>query len=57
MHPGKEVVRQNRQEACMGEQGAPGQTQTQKGSLQKVKARIGSLTGIQRNCMSRHGLG
>jgi len=52
MHPSKEEVRQKCQEACMGEQGAPGQTQTQKGSLQRVEARTGSLGGIQMNCLS-----
>ena len=33
----------------MDEQGAPRQTQTQKGSLQRLEARTGSLRGIQRN--------
>ena len=32
----------------MDEPGAPGQTQTHKGSLQRVEARTGSLGGIQR---------
>ncbi|GAB0180457.1 mitochondrial enolase superfamily member 1 [Grus japonensis] len=36
----------------MDEQGAPGQSQTRKESLQKVEARAGSLGGIQRNCPS-----
>jgi len=57
MHSNKEEVRQNCQEACMDEQGAPGQTQAQKGNLQKVKARIGNLGGIQRNCLSGQGSG
>ena len=39
----------------MDEQGVPGQTQTQKGSLQMVEARTGSLGGIQRNCPSSQG--
>lgn len=30
MHPSKEEVKQKCQEACMGEQGPPGQIQTQK---------------------------
>jgi len=30
MHPNKEEVRQKRQEACVDEQGAHGQTQAQK---------------------------
>jgi len=34
MHPNKAEVRQKHQEACMDEQGAPGRSQTQKGSLQ-----------------------
>ncbi|GAB0183298.1 hypothetical protein GRJ2_000795100 [Grus japonensis] len=37
--PTEEKVRQKHQEACMDEQEAPRQTQTQKGSLQKVEAR------------------
>jgi len=44
MHPNKE--------ACMHEQFAPGQTTTQKGSLQRLEAGTGSLGGIQRNCLS-----
>ncbi|GAB0209305.1 hypothetical protein GRJ2_003396200 [Grus japonensis] len=44
-------------EAPMDEQGAPGQSQTQKGSLQRVEARAGSLGGIQRNCPSSQGSG
>ncbi|GAB0187151.1 hypothetical protein GRJ2_001180400 [Grus japonensis] len=55
MYPNKEEVRQKHQEACMDEQGAPGQTQTQKGSLQRVEARAGSLGGIQRNCLGNQG--
>jgi len=43
MHPNKQEVRQKKQEVCMDEQQAPGQSQTQKGSLQRVKARTGSL--------------
>ncbi|PKU47462.1 hypothetical protein llap_2202 [Limosa lapponica baueri] len=43
--PNKEKVSQKRQEACMNAQGTPGQTQTQKGSLQRVEARTGSLGG------------
>ena len=50
-------VRQKCQEACLDEQRAPGQTQAQKGSLQRVKARTGSLGGIQRNCPSSQGSG
>lgn len=34
-HPNKEVVRQKHGEACMDVQGAPGQTQGKKRSLQK----------------------
>ena len=52
MQPNKEEVGPKHQEACMDEQGAPGQTQTQKGSLQRVEARTGGLGGIQRNCPS-----
>jgi len=57
MYPSKEEVRQKFQEACMDEQGAPEQTQAQKGSLQRVEARTGSLGGIQRNCLSSQGSG
>ena len=57
MHPNKEEVRQKHQEACMDEQGAPGQAQTQTGSLQRVEARTGSLGGIERNCLSSQGSG
>ena len=39
----------------MDEQVAPGQAQTQRGSLQRVEARTGSLGGIQRNCASSQG--
>ena len=55
MHPNKEEVRQKCQVASMDEQGVPGQTQAQKGSLQRVEARTGSLGRIQRNCPSRQG--
>ncbi|GAB0190395.1 mitochondrial enolase superfamily member 1 [Grus japonensis] len=48
MLPNKEEVRQKHQEAPMDEQGAPGQTQTKKGSLQMVEARAGSLGEMQR---------
>ncbi|PKU39374.1 rna-directed dna polymerase from mobile element jockey-like [Limosa lapponica baueri] len=41
VYPKKEAVRQNCQKACMDEQGAPGQAQMQKGSLQMVEARTG----------------
>ena len=41
----------------MDEQGGPGQTQTQKGNIQRVEARMGILGGIQRNCLSSQGLG
>jgi len=57
MHPLKDEVKQKHQEACIDEQGAPEQTQTQKGSLQRVEARTGSLGGIQRYCLSSQGLG
>lgn len=48
----KEEVRQNHQEASLDEQGAPGQSQTQKESWQRVEARTGSLRGAQWNCLS-----
>jgi len=41
----------------MDEQGALGQTQTQKGSLKRVEARTGSLGGIQRNSLNSQGSG
>jgi len=57
MHPNKEEVGQKCQEVCREEQEAPEQTQAQKRSLQRVEARIGSLQGIQKNCLSRQGSG
>jgi len=57
LHPNKEEVRQKHQEACMDEQGAPGQPPTQKESLQRMDARTGSLGGTQRCCPSSLGLG
>jgi len=56
MHSNKEVG-QKCQEACMLKKGAPGQSQAQKGSLQRVEARTGSLGRIQRNCPSSQGSG
>ena len=38
IHPNEQGVMQKCQEACTGEQGAPGKTQAQKRSTQKVKA-------------------
>lgn len=38
-YPNKDEVRQICQEACVDEQGSPGQTQTLKESLQRVKTR------------------
>ncbi|GAB0208907.1 hypothetical protein GRJ2_003356400 [Grus japonensis] len=55
--PTKKKVRQNCQEACMDEQDAPEQSQMQKGSLQRLEARTGSLGGIQRNSPSSQGSG
>lgn len=43
MHPYKEEIREESQEVCMDEQGAPRQTQTQKGSLQRVETGKGSV--------------
>lgn len=43
MQPDKEEARQKCQEACVNEQGAPGQNQRQKESLQRVEARTGCL--------------
>lgn len=40
----------------MGEQGVPGQTPAEKGGLQRLEARTGSVRGIQRHCPSRQGL-
>ncbi|GAB0204290.1 hypothetical protein GRJ2_002894600 [Grus japonensis] len=57
MHPNKEEVKQIHQEAPVDEQGAPGQSQTKKGSLQRVEARAGSLGRIQRNWPSSQGAG
>jgi len=40
----------------MDEQAAPEQIQTQKGSVQRVEARTGSLGGIQRSCLLGWGI-
>jgi len=55
MHPDQEEVKQKHQEAYMDEQGAPGQTQAEKGGLQRIETRICSLRGIQRNHPSSQG--
>jgi len=41
----------------MNEEGAPGQSQAQKGSLQRVEARTDSLEGIEKNCPTSQGSG
>jgi len=41
----------------MDKQIAPGQSQAQKGSLQRVEAWTGSVGGIQRNRVSSQGPG
>ncbi|PKU44335.1 rna-directed dna polymerase from mobile element hypothetical protein [Limosa lapponica baueri] len=43
VHPNEVEVGQKHQEAYMDEQGAPGQTQTHKGGLQRMEARAGGL--------------
>lgn len=43
--------------ACVDEQESPGQTQTHKGSLQRVEARTGSQGETERNCLSHQGSG
>ena len=48
----KEKVRQKHWEICMDEQRAPGQTQAEKGGIQRVETRTGSLRGIHRHCPS-----
>lgn len=53
VHPKAKEVRQEQQKACVDEQRAPVQTQTQKESLRWVEAWRGNLGGIQRNCPSR----
>jgi len=55
MHPDQEEVRQKHQEAYMDEQDAPGQTQAEKGGLQRMETRTGSLGAIQRNCPCSQG--
>jgi len=57
MQRNKEEVGQKLHVACMDELGEPGQSQAQKESLQSMEARIGSLGGIQRNCLSSQGSG
>lgn len=46
MYPDKKEVRQKFQETCTDEQQAPGQTQTEKGSLQMVGTRTCSPAEI-----------
>lgn len=46
MQPNKEEIWQKHQEACMEEQGAPGQIQAETGGLQTVEARAGILGGM-----------
>jgi len=55
MHPEQDEVRQKCQEAYMDEKGASGQTQAEKGRLQRMEIRTGSLGGIQRNSPSSQG--
>jgi len=50
-----EEVRQKHQEAYMDEQGAPGQISAEKGGLQRMETRTGSLGRIQRNRLSNWG--
>jgi len=57
MHPNKKEVWQKCQEASLDEQGAPGQNEAQKVSLQRMEARTGSLGRVQRNLLSSHGSG
>ncbi|GAB0208559.1 hypothetical protein GRJ2_003321600 [Grus japonensis] len=55
--PTKRKSSKNTKKPPMDEQGAPGQSQTKKGSLQRVEARAGSLGRIQRNYPSSQGSG
>jgi len=55
MHPDQEEVRQKCQEAYMDEQGAPDQFQAEKGGLERMETRTGSLGAIQRNHPSSQG--
>jgi len=50
LHPNKYKARQKCQEVCVYEQVASVQTQTQKGGIQRVEARMGNLRGIQKCC-------
>lgn len=52
MHPNTKEVGQKYRVAFTDEEGAPGQTQTQKESLQRVTAWTGNLGGVQLHCMS-----
>ena len=55
VQPIKYDIRQKCLEGCVDEQVAPGQTQTQKGSIQRVATRTGNLGGTQRCCLSMLG--
>lgn len=55
MYLNKEEVKQKHREACMVEQGALDQVQTEKEGMQRMAARIDSLGGITRHCLSSQG--
>jgi len=51
VHPNEYEVRQTFQEACVNEQGAPGQAD-KKESIQRVEARTDNLRGTQKRSPS-----
>lgn len=43
------------QEASVGKQAASGQTERQKGIIERVEVRIGNMGGTQKPCPNIHG--
>lgn len=54
MYPNKKKLRQEHQEACVDEQGTPGQPQMQNGSVEVGTSSVG---GMHRNCLSNQRSG
>ncbi|KAJ7427523.1 hypothetical protein WISP_06092 [Willisornis vidua] len=57
MHPSEEEIKQKCQGASVDEQGLPGQTQTQKGSLQRVNTRTGCGSPVKFPLMGKRNNG
>lgn len=55
VHSNNQEIRQKCWEARMKDQGTSGQTKTQKGSIQRVEARMGNMGRMQKHCLSIQG--